>query len=170
MILVFPLGPMIYRLVFQPVAEASVLVLLIVAVAVHLFMTGLALVFFGAEGWRTPPFMSGDVNIGPVTWSTQTFFVLGTCVALIIALWLFFGKTLYGRALRATAVNRRGARLVGISTSLSGTLTFTMAARSEEHTSELQSLMRISYAVFCLKKKKQKIDNRNHIISTSSNH
>src|SRR3546814_2062704 len=31
-----------------------------------------------------------------------------------------------------------------------------VAARSEEHTSELQSLMRISYAVFCLKKKKQK--------------
>src|SRR3546814_1134001 len=30
-------------------------------------------------------------------------------------------------------------------------------ARSEEHTSELQSLMRISYAVFCLKKKKQKM-------------
>src|SRR3546814_3493351 len=31
----------------------------------------------------------------------------------------------------------------------------TSTARSEEHTSELQSLMRISYAVFCLKKKKQ---------------
>src|SRR3546814_3757404 len=30
-----------------------------------------------------------------------------------------------------------------------------IGARSEEHTSELQSLMRISYAVFCLKKKKQ---------------
>src|SRR3546814_8872455 len=34
------------------------------------------------------------------------------------------------------------------------------AARSEEHTSELQSLMRISYAVFCLKKKKKKIPNK----------
>src|SRR3546814_10766240 len=33
------------------------------------------------------------------------------------------------------------------------------AVRSEEHTSELQSLMRISYAVFCLKKKKQKRQN-----------
>src|SRR3546814_9172870 len=33
---------------------------------------------------------------------------------------------------------------------------FWMRARSEEHTSELQSLMRISYAVFCLKKKKNK--------------
>src|SRR3546814_4864684 len=35
--------------------------------------------------------------------------------------------------------------------------------RSEEHTSELQSLMRISYAVFCLKKKKKKIIN-NYIL------
>src|SRR3546814_8560553 len=33
-------------------------------------------------------------------------------------------------------------------------------ARSEEHTSELQSLMRISYAVFCLKKKKTKQQNK----------
>src|SRR3546814_1874325 len=39
--------------------------------------------------------------------------------------------------------------------------------RSEEHTSELQSLMRISYAVFCLKKKKKK-DKRRHIRHTST--
>src|SRR3546814_4409251 len=35
-----------------------------------------------------------------------------------------------------------------------------LTGRSEEHTSELQSLMRISYAVFCLKKKKKKLDRR----------
>src|SRR3546814_7863192 len=34
--------------------------------------------------------------------------------------------------------------------------------RSEEHTSELQSLMRISYAVFCLKKKNRKHKNKTH--------
>src|SRR3546814_8971394 len=39
-------------------------------------------------------------------------------------------------------------------------------ARSEEHTSELQSLMRISYAVFCLKKKKNK--NPTHITQNNS--
>src|SRR3546814_5027716 len=43
--------------------------------------------------------------------------------------------------------------------------------RSEEHTSELQSLMRISYAVFCLKKKntpveKNKLDTRAHVNAT----
>src|SRR3546814_6273379 len=40
--------------------------------------------------------------------------------------------------------------------------------RSEEHTSELQSLMRISYAVFCLKKKKT--NNDNHNIMSSDNY
>src|SRR3546814_7255225 len=37
------------------------------------------------------------------------------------------------------------------------------AIRSEEHTSELQSLMRISYAVFCLQKKKKKITMKNEV-------
>src|SRR3546814_8735413 len=41
------------------------------------------------------------------------------------------------------------------------------AGRSEEHTSELQSLMRSSYAVFCLKKKKTKIITIHHIRITA---
>src|SRR3546814_5831391 len=40
------------------------------------------------------------------------------------------------------------------------------AVRSEEHTSELQSLMRISYAVFCLKKKKKTKQKQPHTITT----
>src|SRR3546814_1412660 len=40
------------------------------------------------------------------------------------------------------------------------TLGMALEGRSEEHTSELQSLMRISYAVFCLKKKKNKTSNK----------
>src|SRR3546814_8957034 len=40
-------------------------------------------------------------------------------------------------------------------------------ARSEEHTSELQSLMRISYAVFCLKKKKKNTNYQNTTINTT---
>ncbi|MFJ1301245.1 branched-chain amino acid ABC transporter permease [Pseudomonadota bacterium AL_CKDN230030165-1A_HGKHYDSX7] len=127
LLLVIPMGPMVYRIVYQPLAEATVLVLLIVSVAVHFALMGLALVFFGAEGWRTPAFVGGQIDLGFATWSGQSLFVVATCALLILALWLFFGKTLYGRALRATAVNRRGARLVGISTTMSGSLTFTLA-------------------------------------------
>src|SRR3546814_4177060 len=42
----------------------------------------------------------------------------------------------------------------------------TRQPRSEEHTSELQSLMRISYAVFCLKKKKNKKTNTHTVYDT----
>ena len=47
---------------------------------------------------------------------------------LIVALWLFFDRTLQGKALRATAVNRLGARLMGISSQTAGQLTLAMAA------------------------------------------
>jgi branched-chain amino acid transport system permease protein len=45
-----------------------------------------------------------------------------------VVLWLFFERTLYGKALRATAVNRLGARLMGISTQSAGRLSFGLAA------------------------------------------
>ena len=126
--LVVPLGPMLYRVAYQPLAEASVLVLLIASVAVHFALTGLGLVFFGPEGRRTPEFLSGAVDFGLGPWSSQSLFVVLASAVLIFLMWLFFGFTLYGRALRATAVNRRGARLMGISTVMSGRITFTVAA------------------------------------------
>ena len=126
--LVVPLGAMLYRIAYQPLAEASVLVLLIASVAVHFALTGLGLVFFGPEGSRTPEFVSGTVDFGLGTWSAQSLFVVVASAVLIFIMWLFFGYTRYGRALRATAVNRRGARLVGISTVMSGRITFTVAA------------------------------------------
>jgi branched-subunit amino acid ABC-type transport system permease component len=128
LIIVTALGPLLYRVAYQPLAEASVLVLLIVSVAVHFVMLGLGLWFFGAEGSRTPPFTDATFHVGDVTVSGQSALVLLSSVILIGALYLFFGRTLYGKALRATALNRVGARLVGISPSLAGSLTFTLAA------------------------------------------
>src|SRR3546814_7317818 len=66
----------------------------------------------------------------------------------------FSGATDLSRAAREIAAIDVGA--IGVASDL----------RSEEHTSELQSLMRISYAVFCLKKKTQK---RTHKSQTTTN-
>src|SRR3546814_5115527 len=54
-----------------------------------------------------------------------------------------------------TAIQYIGSRTSGIKNSGAARL---KGSRSEEHTSELQSLMRISYAVFCLKKKQHKLN------------
>src|SRR3546814_5548384 len=58
---------------------------------------------------------------------------------------------------REASLHRVGTRWAWTRMAHCGPAYHRTARRSEEHTSELQSLMRISYAVFCLKKKKQKI-------------
>ena len=99
--LVTALGPLLYRIAYQPLAEASVLVLLIVSVAVHFALTGLGLWFFGAEGSRTPPFSSASFDVGGITVSVQSLLVVATSVALIAAL---------VRLLRAHALRQGAAR------------------------------------------------------------
>jgi branched-chain amino acid transport system permease protein len=126
--IVMPMGPMIYRIAFQPLAESSVLVLLIVSVGVHFALTGLGLVMFGAEGSRTAPFSDAQLAVGTLAVSGQSLVILAVAAALIAALYLYFERTLSGKALRATAVNRLGARLVGIGTTQAGRLAFTVAA------------------------------------------
>src|SRR3546814_993795 len=83
---------------------------------------------------------------------------------------LFPYTTLFRSSLAAAAVERviLGKFIVGATLAPRGLLVADLgrhphaAVRSEEHTSELQSLMRISYAVFCLKKKKKKYSKYNN--------
>jgi len=126
--LVTPFGTLLYRLAYESLADASVLVLLIVSVGVHFALVGLGLFFFGAEGFRNPSFWDARFSIGAFTLSGQTVIIFAASLALIGSLWLFFERSLAGKALRATAVNRLGARLMGISSSSAGRLSFTMAA------------------------------------------
>jgi len=121
-------GPLIYRIAYQSLAGASTLVLLIVSVGVHFAMTGLGLLFFGAEGFRNPAFWDATLHLGPLTLSGQACIIFLTSAALIVLLWLLFERSLYGKALQATAVNRLGARLMGISTEGAGRLTFAVTA------------------------------------------
>lgn len=126
--LVTPFGSLIYRLAYESLADASVLVLLIVSVGVHFALVGLGLFFFGAEGFRNPSFWDARFSAGTVTLTGQALIIFLASIALIVLLYLFFERTLTGKALRATAVNRAGARLMGISSAGAGRLAFTMAA------------------------------------------
>src|SRR5438270_8975965 len=126
--IVAAIGVFLYRIAFQPLAHTSVLVLLIASVGCHLAMQGLGLLFFGAEGQRGPPVMDAAFTAGALRFTGQSIAIYAITLAFIVGLWLFFGFTLYGKALRATAVNRLGARLAGIRTSLSGQIAFLLAS------------------------------------------
>ena len=128
LLLLVPLGPLLYRLVFQPIADAPPLVLLIVSIALHVSLVGIGLLVFGAEGARPTPLVDAMYEFGPVRLKAQTIAVVLASVVLIVLLWLLFARTLYGKALRAAAMNRTGARLMGISPVFAGKLTFALAS------------------------------------------
>src|SRR3546814_5268994 len=95
-------------------------------------------------------------------------------IAVVFILQLYYGSYLPGRLSHpGMSVERILEFTYSTQEALFGVVTATFAtfvfpfmifgARSEEHTSELQSLMRISYAVFCLKKK-----NKNQLATPST--
>jgi branched-chain amino acid transport system permease protein len=126
--ILIPLSLVIYRLVFAPLAEASILVLLIAAFGVHLALIGFGLLFFGPEGVRTQSLLDFAVSFGKLLITGQNIAMVITTLLLLVLLWLIFERTLIGKALRASAINRTGARLVGIPMALSGMLSVAIAA------------------------------------------
>jgi len=126
--IVTPMGPLIWRFAFRPVADASVLALLIIAMALHFVLAGAGLVFFGPEEARAPSITESSFELGQFNVSGQSICVLASCVILVAGLRWFFGATIYGKALRATASDRLGARLVGIDAAATGALAFALAS------------------------------------------
>lgn len=124
LLLVMPIAPLLDRIVFRPIANASVLLLLMVAVALHFALVGLGLLFFGPEGVRTPPFTEYSLSLGGVLISGQTILIVLAAALFSFALFLLFENTLTGKALHATAVNRTGARLMGIRPERSGVIAY----------------------------------------------
>jgi branched-chain amino acid transport system permease protein len=113
--LVVPITPLVARVALQPIADASVLVLLIASLALHFLLSGLGLLFFGPEGSRTNPLVGGAFTLGEgFSVSGQVVLMVAAAIVLSGLFFLMFERTVAGKALRATAVNRVGARLVGI--------------------------------------------------------
>lgn len=128
-LLVVPIGPLVARLVIQPIADASMLVLLIASIALHYLLSGLGLLFFGPEGSRTAALAGGVVSFGDsLTVSGQTLLMLASALVLSVLFFVAFERTVAGKALRATAVNRIGARLVGIRPARTAMLAYGLAS------------------------------------------
>jgi branched-chain amino acid transport system permease protein len=127
-LLVVPITPLVARVALQPIADASVLVLLIASLALHFLLSGLGLLFFGPEGSRTAPLAGGALTLGGFSVSGQVLLMVASALVLSGLFFLAFERTVVGKALRATAVNRVGARLVGIRPARTALLAYTFAS------------------------------------------
>jgi branched-chain amino acid transport system permease protein len=127
-LLVLPIAPLLWRIAFAPIAEAPVLLLLIVSVVLHFAISGVALICFGPEGMRPTPLLDGGVQLAGLYWTRQSLLMLAGAAVAAILLFQGFGRSYLGRALRATALNRTGARLVGIRPRVAGVVAFLVAS------------------------------------------
>jgi branched-chain amino acid transport system permease protein len=70
---------------------------------------------FGPDPHPVPyPFGFGRLELGPLAGSYQSFFIIATTLVVFAGVWLFFERTVAGKAFEAVAINRRAAALMGI--------------------------------------------------------
>ncbi len=117
------------RLAIRPLRGASVIPLIIATIGVSLILQGGAKLVWGPEAVRLPAF-SGEqpIRIGGGGIDPQRLWVMGLAALSVAAVQLFFKYTLAGKAMRACAINRAAARLVGISIDRMVRLSFAMSA------------------------------------------
>lgn len=122
-------GVALNKLAIEPARGAPVASLIIITIGASIFIRGLAQLIFDKQVHRFPGFSGDDpIRIGGATILPQSLWVVAGALAVFVALWLFFTRTLTGRAVLATANNRLAAALVGINAKYIMTLSFAMSA------------------------------------------
>ena len=108
-------GLALEKLAVDTARKAPVVTLIIITIGASILLRGAAAILWDKNVHALPAF-SGDapLTIGGATIVPQSLWVVGTALAIVVVLSLFFGRTLLGKALLATSHNRAAAQLVGI--------------------------------------------------------
>lgn len=128
-ILVTLVGMILDLLAIRPIRSPSVLTLIIATIAASIIIKGTAMFIWGKDPMDLPAF-SGRIPIqffGAVI-QPQYFWVIGILIVVVVALTLFFDKTITGKAMSACADNPNAARLVGINVRWMILLSFALSA------------------------------------------
>jgi branched-chain amino acid transport system permease protein len=123
------LGVLMDRLAIAPVRHADVLNLIIITIGASILIKGSVMVTLGKNAVGLPPF-SGErpIRILGAAFVPQAVWILGVALLIMLLLHLFFERTLTGKAMRAVALDREAARLMGVDVSRMVMLSFALGA------------------------------------------
>lgn len=116
------------RAAIRPLKDASPITLIIITIGASIFIRGVSSLTWGKEPYTIPAF-SGEEPIpffGAVI-QPQSVWVMGVTLVVVMLLRQFFGRTLTGKAMMASAVQPRAAKLVGIDSSYMVLLSFALS-------------------------------------------
>jgi branched-chain amino acid transport system permease protein len=113
--MVFFIGAVVQRFFIQKVLNAAMVTQILLTVGISIVMISLAQLIFGANFHSvTTSYQMKALHIGPIVISISYLLAFGGCFVMYFLLWLFLNQTYVGRAIRATAQNRKAAILLGI--------------------------------------------------------
>lgn len=123
------MGILLQRFAIATAKQADVVTLIIITIGASIFIRGLAQLLWGKEYHVVPNFSGNEpIRIAGAVLNSQSLWVLGVGAVVVIALVLFFTRTLIGKAILATSMNKEAARLVGIRTQFVLMLAFLVSA------------------------------------------
>lgn len=123
------IGLLMERLTINPLKSSDLLLMIMITVAVSIVFRGLLMFKFGKDPYVYPSFTEGEpVSIFGAVIKQQVLWVLGITLACILLIYLFFNKTMLGKAISACAVNPTAAKLVGINVGRMVMLSFVLSA------------------------------------------
>jgi len=127
--LVTTIGMFVNLLAIRPIKKPSVLTLIIATIAVSTIIKGTAMFVWGKDPVDLPAFTGRDpISFFGAVIQPQYLWVMGILVTIVIALTLFFEKTIIGKAMSACADNKDAASLVGINVKQMVLLSFALSA------------------------------------------
>ncbi len=122
-------GVALNKLAIEPARGAPVVSLIIITIGASILIQGATQLIFDKQLHRFPAFSGDDpIRVMGATILPQSLWVIAGAVLVFVGLWLFFTRTLTGKAVLATANNRVAAQLVGINTGWVMTLSFGLSA------------------------------------------
>jgi len=128
-IIVTCIGGALYRLAIRPSRGASIVSLIIITIGASITLRGLALISWGTDPYRLPAFTPGPpLELGGAILTRQSVWVMATAAVTVLGLYVFFEKSMLGKAFRACALNQKAARLMGISAEQMALFSFALSA------------------------------------------
>ena len=123
------IGVLLERLAINPARGADILNLIIITIGASILLKGLVMVTLGKNAAGLPAF-TGERPIWLLGAAIlpQALWIVGVALAIMLALHLFFARTMVGKAMQAVAIDREAARLVGIDVGRMVMLSFALAA------------------------------------------
>ncbi|MHA1114240.1 MAG: branched-chain amino acid ABC transporter permease [Alphaproteobacteria bacterium] len=123
------IGMILEKLAIEPTRDAEVVTLIIITIGASIFLRGAAQVVWGRNFHSLTAF-SGEtpIIVGGAALLPQSVWIVGVGAVIVLALSLFFNRTLLGKSMRATSFNPLAAQLVGINTRRTLLASFALAA------------------------------------------